>query len=66
MEDRELSTIQQLTSGHDVLFATNGLIGPEYKEIYLICCPNAGGKAKCPEGRTDKRPKGATVITGIP
>lgn len=66
MEEYERFAVEQLTMGNDVLFATNGLIGHDYKEIYLICCPNAGGSAKCPEGRTDRRPKGSTVMTGVP
>jgi hypothetical protein len=66
MEQYEESAVEQLAMGNDVLLATNGLAGPDYKEIYLICCPNAGGTARCPEGRTDKRPKGATVMTGVP
>ena len=64
--DREAYGTSQLSSGSDLCWATNGIHAPYYTEIYVVCCPNAGGSAPCPIGRRDSRPEGSTRMTGIP
>lgn len=64
--DHTAHGLEQLRMGNDVLLATNGEQGPDYREIYVISCPNAGGTAECPIGRRDQRPEGSTIMTGIP
>jgi hypothetical protein len=55
-----------LNRGKDICWSNDGAIGHTYTEVYVICCPNEGGTARCPIGRQDTRPEGACKMTGIP
>jgi hypothetical protein len=53
-----------LRHGRD--YMATGPVGYDYAEFYILTCPNGGGTAPCPAGRTDARPPGRYQITGVP
>lgn len=64
--DRRADSLGQLQSGNNVLYSA-WTTTTTLAEYYLVSCPPPGGSAKCPLGRTDKRPtEGATVMNGMP
>jgi hypothetical protein len=58
------SALEYLTMGNDVVWAA-WLRGGAYAHFAVICCPNRTVNGpRCPLGRTDTRPPGATRYIG--
>ena len=49
-----------LARGNDVVWAW-WLIGGNFVDLTVVCCPNRDGDHRCPQGRTDRRPAGVSA-----
>ena len=65
MDERLERCRDSLARGVDIVL--RGPAGPDYREVWVIVCPNAVTPAPpCPLGRTDGRPEGLCRLTGVP